>query len=205
MGRKLSDLGLRDRRIPHFGVKEAVLPFNMFPEVDPVLGPEMRSTGEVLGLDETFGLAYFKSQEAAQQSLPLEGAVLISVSDREKELALDVAREFAELGFEIKATDGTRRFLASHGIESTHIRKQHEGRPNIVDGIMNKEIHLVINTPVGKLSQHDDSYLRKAAIKYKVPYITTMPAALAAAKGIAERRERRTHVRALQEYHEGIE
>jgi carbamoyl-phosphate synthase large subunit len=204
MGQKLSDLGLARRKIGHFGVKEAVLPFNMFPEVDPVLGPEMRSTGEVLGLDETFGLAYFKSQEAAHQSLPLEGTVLISVSDREKELALDVAREFSELGFEIRATAGTRKYLASHGIESTYIRKQHEGRPNIVDGIKNKEIHLVVNTPVGKLSQHDDSYLRKAAIKYKVPYITTMPAALAAAKGIAERRQRRTHVRALQEYHEGI-
>ncbi len=204
MGQKLSDLGLSDKLIPHFGVKEAVLPFNMFPEVDPVLGPEMRSTGEVLGLDETFGLAYFKSQEAAQQSLPLEGTVLISVSDREKDLALAVAQEFSALGFEIRATEGTREFLAKHGIDSSYVRKQHEGRPNIVDGIMNREIHLVVNTPVGKLSQHDDSYLRKAAIKYKVPYITTMAAALAAAKGIAERRERQTHVRSLQEYHKGI-
>jgi carbamoyl-phosphate synthase large subunit len=204
LGQKLADLDLSEKHVPHFGVKEAVLPFQMFPEVDPVLGPEMRSTGEVLGLDRTFGLAYFKAQEAAQLILPLEGTVLISVSDREKDLALQVAREFSKLGFKIKATEGTKRFLADHGIESEFIKKQHEGRPNIVDGIMNKEIHLVINTPVGKLSQFDDSYIRKAAIKYKVPYITTMPAALAAAKGIAERREKHTQVHSLQGYHEAI-
>jgi carbamoyl-phosphate synthase large subunit len=205
LGKKLADLGLGEKRIPHFGVKEAVLPFPMFPEVDPILGPEMRSTGEVLGLDRTFGLAYFKAEEAAQQILPLEGAVLISVSDREKPLVLEVAQEFDKLGFKIKATEGTQRFLASHGIESEFIKKQHEGRPNIVDGIMNKEIHLVINTPVGKLSQFDDSYIRKAAIKYKIPYITTMPAALAAAKGIADRRHERTQVHSLQDYHQEIE
>jgi carbamoyl-phosphate synthase large subunit len=129
---------------------------------------------------------------------------LISVSDREKNLALQVAQEFSKLGFTIKATEGTKKFLAGHGIESEFIKKQHEGRPNIVDGIMNKEIHLVINTPVGKLSQFDDSYIRKAAIKYKIPYITTMPAALAAAKGIAERRDQRTQVHSLQAYHEAI-
>jgi carbamoyl-phosphate synthase large subunit len=205
LGRKLADLNLSEKHVPHFGVKEAVLPFPMFPEVDPVLGPEMRSTGEVLGLDRTFGLAYFKAEEAAQQILPLEGTVLISVCDREKALALQVAREFSELGFKIKATEGTQNFLAGHGIESEFIKKQHEGRPNIVDGIMNKEIQLVINTPVGKLSQFDDSYIRKAAIKYKVPYITTMPAALAAARGIAERRDARTQVHSLQGYHHAIE
>jgi carbamoyl-phosphate synthase large subunit len=204
LGQKLADLELREKTFSHFGVKEAVLPFPMFPEVDPVLGPEMRSTGEVLGLDKTFGLAYFKAQEAAQQILPLEGTVLISICDREKSLALQVAQEFKILGFKIKATEGTQKFLADHGIESEFIKKQHEGRPNIVDGIMNEEIHLVINTPVGKLSQFDDSYIRKAAIKYKVPYITTMPAALAAAKGIAERRDERTQVHSLQGYHEAI-
>jgi carbamoyl-phosphate synthase large subunit len=204
LGQKLAGLDLREKTFPHFGVKEAVLPFPMFPEVDPVLGPEMRSTGEVLGLDRTFGLAYFKAQEAAQHVLPLEGTVLISVSDREKDLALQVAQEFNKLGFKIKATEGTQKFLAGYGIESEFIKKQHEGRPNIVDGIMNKEIHLVINTPVGKLSQFDDSYIRKAAIKYKVPYITTMPAALAAAKGIAERRDQHTQVHPLQGYHAAI-
>ena len=205
LGKKLPDLGLRETKPPYFGVKEAVLPFSMFPEVDPVLGPEMRSTGEVLGLDRTFGLAYYKAQEAAQQELPLEGAVLLSVSDRDKPTALEVAQEFSALGFTIKATAGTRSYLARHGIESESIKKQHEGRPNIADGIMNKEIHLVINTPVGKLSQHDDSYIRKAAIKYKIPYITTMTAALAAARGIAERRSRRTQVRSLQDYHTELE
>jgi len=201
LGTKLSDLNLYATVPPYFGVKEAVLPFTMFPEVDPILGPEMRSTGEVLGLDETFGLAFFKAQEAAQQTLPLEGTVLISVSDREKSLALAAARAFDQLGFQIKATEGTQRFLAAHGIESEFIKKQHEGRPNIVDGIENGEIHLVINTPVGKLSQYDDSYIRKAAIKHKMPYITTMPAAVAAAQGIAERRGGRTQVHSLQEYH----
>ena len=204
LGKKLCDLDLKEKVIPYYGVKEAVLPFSMFPEVDPVLGPEMRSTGEVLGLDRTFGLAYFKAEEAAQQVLPLDGTVLISVSDREKALALEVARGFSELGFRIKATEGTRRFLADHGIDSEFIKKQHEGRPNIADGIKNKEIHLVINTPVGKLSQYDDSYIRKAAIKYKIPYITTMPAALAAARGIAERRSKRTQVRSLQDYHKSL-
>jgi carbamoyl-phosphate synthase large subunit len=204
LGKKLADLDLAEAEIAHFGVKEAVLPFTMFPEVDPLLGPEMRSTGEVLGLDRTFGLAYFKAQEAAQQMLPLQGTVLISVGDREKSLALEVARAFDELGFTIKATRGTRQLLADHGIESEYVKKQHEGRPNIVDGIMNKEIQLVINTPVGKLSQFDDSYIRKAAIKHKVPYITTMPAALAAARGIASRRGESTQVRSLQSYHKEI-
>jgi carbamoyl-phosphate synthase large subunit len=204
LGAKLSELGISVGETPYYGVKEAVLPFQMFPEVDPILGPEMRSTGEVLGLDRTFGLAFFKAEEATGQALPLEGAVLISVSDREKPFALDVARAFGELGFAIKATEGTRRFLAAHGIESESIRKQHEGRPNIVDGIMNGEIDLVVNTPAGKLSQFDDSYIRKAAIKYKIPYITTMPAALAAARGIAERRAESTQVRSLQDYHRSI-
>ena len=204
LGAKLPELGLSVGETPYFGVKEAVLPFSMFPEVDPVLGPEMRSTGEVLGLDRTFGLAFFKAEEAAGQALPLAGTVLISVSDREKALALGVAQAFSDLGFRIKATEGTWRFLAAHGIESESIRKQHEGRPNIVDGIMNGEIHLVINTPVGKLSQYDDSYIRKAAIKHKIPYITTMAAALAAARGIAERRAEHTQVRSLQEYHKSI-
>ena len=205
LGTKLADLNLSRKTIPYFGVKEAVLPFNMFPEVDPVLGPEMRSTGEVLGLDKASGMAFFKSQDAAQQALPLQGVVLMSVSDREKPMALEVAREFRKLGFTIRATEGTRMFLDDHGVESEHIRKQHEGRPNIVDGIKNNAIQLVINSPVGKLGQHDDSYIRQAAKKYKVPYITTMRAALAAARGIADRRSRSAHVCSLQEYHQQVE
>jgi carbamoyl-phosphate synthase large subunit len=204
LGRKLRDLDISPKSIPHFGVKEAVFPFNMFPEVDPILGPEMRSTGEVLGLADSFGLAFYKAQEAAQQVLPSEGTVLITVSDGDKQASLEVARKFATLGFRIKATAGTRQFLAAHGIESEAIRKLHEGRPNIVDGIKNNEIQLVINTPSGRMSKHDDSYIRKSAIQYKVPYITTTAAAIAAAKGIAAFREGHGSVKSLQKYHEDI-
>ncbi len=204
MGKKLKDANLAEKKVPHFGVKEAVFPFTMFPEVDPLLGPEMRSTGEVLGLDRTFGLAYFKAQTAAQQALPARGSVLLSVANRDKASALKVAKAFHELGFRIRATRGTQKFLADNNIPSDAINKQTEGRPNIVDGIMNKEIQLVINTPAGKESKTDDSYLRKAAIKYRVPYITTIPAALAAAQGIADRSRQPTRVRSLQEYHKDI-
>jgi carbamoyl-phosphate synthase large subunit len=204
LGKKLADLDLSRRSIPHFGVKEAVFPFNMFPEVDPLLGPEMRSTGEVLGMANSFGLAFYKAQEGAQQILPSEGAVLITVSERDRPAVLEVARQFDSLGFKIKATAGTHAFLAEHSIQSEHILKMHEGRPNIVDGIKNKEIQLVINTPSGKLSKYDDSYIRKAAIKYKVPYITTLTAALAAARGIAAYRQGKDSVKSLQEYHAGI-
>ncbi len=204
LGKKLADLHLEPKSIRHFGVKEAVFPFNMFPEVDPLLGPEMRSTGEVLGMADSFGLAFFKAEEAAQQRLPEEGTVLITVSNRDRPAVLEVAMQFQELGFNIKATEGTHRFLAQHGIESDFILKMHEGRPNIVDGIMNGEIQLVINTPSGKLSKYDDSYIRKAAIQYKVPYITTLAAAIAAGRGIEAYRRGHGSVRSLQSYHEDI-
>ena len=204
LGKKLSDIDIKTKSIPHFGVKEAVFPFNMFPEVDPLLGPEMRSTGEVLGMADSFGLAFYKAQEGTQQVLPSEGSVLITVARGDRTAALGVAKEFDKLGFSIKATEGTHGFLAEHGIESEPVRKMHEGRPNIVDGIKNKEIHLIINTPSGRLSKHDDSYIRKAAIKYKVPYITTTAAASAAAKGIAAYRKGHGSVRSLQSYHAGI-
>jgi carbamoyl-phosphate synthase large subunit len=204
LGKKLKDLDLKPRTINHFGVKESVFPFNMFPEVDPVLGPEMRSTGEVLGLADSFGLAFYKAEEAVNQVLPSEGTVLITVSERDRDGVVEVARGFAELGFKIKATNGTRRFLAAQGIEAELILKMHEGRPNIVDGIKNGEIQLIINTPSGKLSQYDDSYIRKAAIQYKVPYITTLAAANAAVRGIAAFRRGHGQVRSLQSYHQGI-
>jgi carbamoyl-phosphate synthase large subunit len=204
LGRTLVDLRLRLAEVPYFGVKEAVFPFNMFPEADPVLGPEMRSTGEVLGLSTCYGLAFFKAQDAAKSRLPVEGTVLISVSSRERPGVLGVARRFVELGFRIKATDGTRAFLADNGIASEAILKLTQGRPNIVDAIMSGEIQLVINTPAGKLSQTDDSYIRKSAIKYRVPYITTLNAALAAAEGIATYRSGRGEIKSLQEYHAGI-
>ncbi len=204
LGKKLADLDIRPGSIPHFGVKEAVFPFNMFPEVDPLLGPEMRSTGEVLGLADSFGLAFYKAQEAAQQWLPFEGTVLITVSEKDKPVALKAATQFDSLGFNIKATEGTRRFLADHGIQSEPIHKMHEGRPNIVDGIKNHEIQLIINTPSGRLSKHDDSYIRKAAIKFKVPYITTTAAAMAAARGIAACRKGHGRIKSLQRYHGDI-
>jgi carbamoyl-phosphate synthase large subunit len=200
LGEKLSDLGLVERNPSHFGVKEAVFPFNMFPEVDPVLGPEMRSTGEVLGMAGSFGLAFHKAQEAAGQSMPQEGGVLVSVNDRDKETILDVVRGFKDLGYRIIATQGTRRFLEEGGIEVEPVMKMHEGRPNIVDEIKNGRIRLVINTPVGRTGTVDDSYIRKAAIQYKVPYITTVAAAAATVKGIAAARQGEGEVRFLQEY-----
>ncbi|HQI29043.1 MAG TPA: hypothetical protein PLT20_13235, partial [Sedimentisphaerales bacterium] len=205
LGKKLSELGLTHKKIPHFGVKEAVFPFNMFPEVDPLLGPEMRSTGEVLGMARSFGLAFFKSQQAAKSELPLEGTVLITVTDADKKDAVKVAKEFQKLGFRIKATEGTCKSLIDGGVQAEPILKMYEGRPNIADAIKNGEIQLVINTPAGKLSKTDDSYIRKTAIKYKVSYITTTAAAAAAVKGIAETRASGgAPVRSLQSYHAEI-
>ncbi|MBW1753796.1 MAG: carbamoyl-phosphate synthase large subunit, partial [Deltaproteobacteria bacterium] len=204
LGSKLSELGLKKKTIPHFGVKEAVFPFNMLPEVDPLLGPEMRSTGEVLGMADSFGLAFFKAQEATQLPLPLEGTVLITVADRDKPSVIEPARLFQELGFKIRATNGTHAFLAEHGIDSKPINKLGYGRPDIVDAIKNEEIKLIINTPSGKESKDDDSYIRKAAINYKVTSITTTAAATAAARGIAKRRKKQAVVKSLQDYHAEI-
>ena len=204
LGKKLSEMGLGRKSIPHFGVKEAVFPFNMYHEVDPVLGPEMRSTGEVLGMANSFGLAFYKAQEATGLQLPLEGTVLITVADRDKPAVQEVARRFAELGFAVKATRGTQEFLAEYGIASEPIVKMREGRPNIADAIIDGEIHLVVNTPRGKASKADDAYIRQTAIKCKVPYVTTLAAAVAAAKGIAARRKDRERVKCLQDYHADI-
>ena len=204
LGSKLSELGLKKKAIPHFGVKEAVFPFNMLPEVDPLLGPEMRSTGEVLGMADSFGLAFFKAQEATQLPLPLEGTVLITVADRDKPSVIEPARLFQELGFKIRATNGTHAFLAEHGIDSKPINKLGYGRPDIVDAIKNKEIKLIVNTPSGKESKDDDSYIRKAAINHKVTSITTTAAATAAARGIAKRRKKQAVVKSLQDYHAEI-
>jgi carbamoyl-phosphate synthase large subunit len=204
LANRLAGLGVKARAIPHFGVKEAVFPFNMFPEVDPLLGPEMRSTGEVLGMADSFGLAFYKAQEGTQQSLPTQGTVLITVSEKDRLAVVEVARQFAAMDFRIKATEGCHKFLAAHGVATEPILKLHEGRPNIVDAIKNREINLVINTPSGRLSKHDDSYIRKAAIRYKVPYITTTAAAIAAAKGVSARRQGHRRARSLQSYHADI-
>jgi carbamoyl-phosphate synthase large subunit len=177
----------------------------MFPEVDPVLGPEMRSTGEVLGIAESFGLAYFRSQEAAGGSLPLHGTVFISIPDHEKQAMLETARKFAELGFRIKSTVGTQQFMQSHGIPCERSFKISEPqRPDVSDEIKSRAIDLIINAPKGKAGSVDDGYIRKAAIKYKVPYITTTAAARAAVLGIAAARSGKAVVQSLQEYHSQI-
>ncbi len=204
LGKKLSDLKLKRKPVPHYGVKEAVFPFNMFPEVDPLLGPEMRSTGEVLGMSDNSGCAFYKAQEATKSKLPLDGAVLISVSRRDRAGVVEAARLFADAGFTIKATEGTYQYLSDNGVNAEKILKLHEGRPNLMDAIKNGEIQLVVNTPIGKRSAIDDSYIRKAAIKFSVPYITSTAAAIAAARGIAAFREKKSVIRSLQEFHEDI-
>ena len=204
LGKKLTDLDLKHKKIQHFGVKESVFPFNMFQEVDPLLGPEMRSTGEVLGIADSDGLAFFKAQEATQQCLPTEGAVLMTVADTDKGEIIETAKAFTDLGFKVVATEGTHKTLTQQGIEAEPILKMHQGRPNIADAIKNKEIQLIINTPIGKISKFDDSYIRKAAIQYKVPYITTTSAAAASARGIGAKQQGKGDIKSLQEYHATI-
>jgi len=197
---------LKEKRFTHYGVKEAVFPFNMFPEVDPVLGPEMRSTGEVLGLAETFGEAFYKAQEATNLRLPLSGTVLISVNDRDKEELPEVARGFAECGFEILATKGTYDVIVRNGIPAKKIHKLGKGRPDILDAIANGQIDIIVNTPIDKKGADDDSYIRKAAIKSKICYVTTMAAARATIAGIKEIKFNTAKgVRSLQEYHSMIQ
>ena len=196
---------LKEQIIPYYGVKEAAFPFNMFQEVDPVLGPEMRSTGEVLGLSQSYGEAFLKAQEGIQSPLPTEGTVLISVNRKDRPDAVVLAKMFSELGFRIIATGNTCKAIQAAGIEAERINKLYEGRPNILDAITNGEIDLIINTPVDKTSVHDDSYLRKAAIKGKVPYITTIAAATATAHGLKTARNTESdNVKSLQQLHSEI-
>ena len=196
---------LKEQEIPYYGVKEAVFPFNMFQEVDPVLGPEMRSTGEVLGMSQSYGEAFYKAQEATQSKLPLEGTVLISVNRKDREEMVEVAKILDEVGFKIVATGKTCDLIREAGIPAEKVKKMSEGRPNVYDMITNGQVQLVVNSPVGGDAVSDDSYLRKAAIKAKVPYITTMAAAKATAKGI---RYVKNHgdsaVKSLQELHSEI-
>lgn len=201
-GRPSPVSGLKETVIPYYGVKEAVFPFNMFQEVDPVLGPEMRSTGEVLGMAPTTGEAFFKAEEGASARLPLGGAVLISVNDKDKPEAADLAKDFHEAGFSIMATGRTYKLITEAGIPAKKVKKLYEGRPNIQDFITNGDIQLIVNSPVGKDSIHDDSYLRKAAIKHRVPYMTTIAAGKAAAEGIRQLVERgSSEIHSLQEWH----
>ena len=202
LGKKIKDFPeLVKHDLPYVGVKEAVFPFNMFPEVDPVLGPEMRATGEVMGIGESFGIAYYKAQAATPTPLPLKGNVLLTVTDKYKQALLPIARRLKKLGFNIFATEGTSRLLTEQKIENSKISKVGEGRPDITDAIRNKNIHLVINTPVGRESKVDDSYIRMMAIQYKVPYITSMAAAEASVEGIEAMGKRNIVPKALQEYY----
>ncbi len=196
---------LKEQNIPNYGVKEAAFPFNMFQEVDPVLGPEMRSTGEVLGLSRSYGEAFFKAQEAVQSKLPLEGTVLISVNAKDRPEVTEIARSLSEDGFKIIATGSTYDLISSSGIPAEKVKKLYEGRPNILDMITNGDIQLIINSPVGKESVHDDSYLRKAAIKAKIPYMTTIAAAKATADGIHYvKTHKSSEVKSLQTLHSEI-
>ena len=205
LGHSLSEY--KDILKPHpqtyFGVKEAVFPFNMFPEVDPVLGPEMRATGEVMGLAPTFGMAYFKAQQAAGSRLPLKGTVLVSVSERERKYLLPIVKTLHELGFKLVATEGTAKFLAENGIPHSEVKKLNEGRPNVADLIKNREVALIINTPIGRLGKIDDSCIRMLAIQYKIPYMTTIAAAKASAAGIRESLHGDSSPKSLQEYQAG--
>ena len=204
-GRPSPIKGLKQSVIPYHGVKEAVFPFNMFPEVDPVLGPEMRSTGEVLGISESFGEAFYKAQEATQTCLPLEGTALVSVNDNDKPELLDIIKILADSGFNFVATGRTYELIKNAGYDVKKVAKMYEGRPDVSDYIINREVQLVINTPIGKKGSQDDSYIRKAAIRAKVPYITTMAAAKATALGIkAVKNGEISEVKSLQELHASI-
>ena len=196
---------LKEQYIPHYGVKEAVFPFNMFQEVDPVLGPEMRSTGEVLGLSSFYGEAFYKAQEATQKKIPLEGTVLMSVNDKDKPEVVEVAKDFIEAGFKILASKNTCQLIKDAGMEAERVYKLNEGRPDMLDLITNGKVDLIINTPIGQDRQEDDSYLRKAAIKAKVPYMTTMAAARATVSGIKSMKKPGCgEVKSLQELHAQI-
>ncbi len=206
LGKKLRELGLRERIFPkHVAVKEVVFPFIKLPGVDPILGPEMKSTGEVMGIDYDFGLAYYKAQLGAGMKLPTEGRVFISVKDKDKPKILPVAKKLKELGFEILATDGTARFLKKHGIDAKVVLKVSQGRPNVVDAIINREIDLIINTPSGKKGRSDGYAIRRAAVDYNVPYITTVSGGNAAVLGIEAIKKAKMTIKCIQEYHRDLD
>ncbi len=205
LGKKIKDFPeLKKHKLPYVGVKEAVFPFNMFPEVDPLLGPEMRATGEVMGIADTFGLAFYKSQEAAGLKLPVEGNVLLTVADKDKPKLIPIAKKIRQLGLNIYATEGTSHFLQKNGIENSVIKKLHEGRPNILDAIKNGEIHLIINTPIGRSGKYDDSYIRIMAIQQKISYITSMAAAEASVEGIQSMSRAKITPKPLQDYYKEL-
>jgi carbamoyl-phosphate synthase large subunit len=205
MGETLEDVGFTQEIVPPYvSVKEAVFPFNKFPGTDPVLGPEMRSTGECMGISDSFGSAFAKSQLAASNGLPLEGVVLITVVDSDKPTVTPIARRFHEMGFKLMATSGTWSYLRARGIPAQRVLKVYEGRPNCLDMLVNRDMQLLINTPMGKHAQADDYLLRQAAIVHRVSYTTTMSAASAACDAILALRSRRPTVRSIQEWQSDI-
>jgi len=203
VGKTLDELGLQDEVLhPYVSVKEAVFPFSKLPGVDLLLGPEMRSTGEVMGIADGFGMAFAKAQAAVDGSLPLEGAIFITVNDNDKDTVVPIARRFHALGFKIFATQGTARHLRGRGVPAERVLKVHEGRPNAIDLLVSGQIHMLVNTPLGKLTQQDDYAMRRAALQHRVAYTTTMSAASAACDAIIALRSRTGEVRSLQEWHE---
>jgi carbamoyl-phosphate synthase large subunit len=203
LGESLEAAGVTEEIVPpYISVKEAVLPFSKFRESDPILGPEMRSTGEVMGIADSFGAAYAKAQMGADNTLPTSGAILITVNDPDKPTVTPIARRIHAMGFRILATPGTATYLRARGIPADTVMKLHEGRPNAIDFIVNGEVHLLINTPLGKHAQQDDYTMRQAAVAHRVPYTTTMSAANAACDAILALRFRSLNVCSLQEWHE---
>ena len=203
LGHTLDELGIFDREAPsHISVKEAVFPFNRFPGVDTILGPEMKSTGEVMGISNDFGMAYAKSQLAAGQMLPVDGTVFISVRDRDKAGAANMARRFADLGFKLIATSGTAQYLKDLGLEVNVVFKVSEGRPHVIDLVKNNEIALIINTAQGERTVKDSTSIRRAALLYKIPYVTTLAGALCTAEACEALRQTQVTVKSLQEYHQ---
>jgi carbamoyl-phosphate synthase large subunit len=202
VGKKLTELGLTDDPLqPYVAVKEAVFPFAKFPGVDTRLGPEMRSTGEVMGIADSFGMAFAKAQASADGELPLAGSVFVTVNDHDKPTVVPIARRFHELGFRILATSGTQKYLRARGVPAERVLKVYEGRPNGIDLMLSGQVHLLVNTPLGKLTQQDDYAMRRAALQHGVPYTTTMSAASAACDAIIAMKSRRLEVCSLQEWH----
>jgi carbamoyl-phosphate synthase large subunit len=203
LGESLEEIGFTEEIIPPYvAVKEAVFPFNKFREADPVLGPEMRSTGEVMGISDSFGTAFAKAQSAADNALPTSGAILVTVNDSDKQPVTPIVRRFSDMGFEIMATSGTASYLRARGIPARAVLKVHEGRPNTIDMIVNGQVQLLINTPLGKHAQRDDYTMRQAAVAHRVPYTTTLSAANAACDAILALRFRQPSVRSIQEWHD---
>jgi carbamoyl-phosphate synthase large subunit len=200
VGKTLDELGVKDEVVPkHYSIKESVFPFNKFPGVDIILGPEMKSTGEVMGIDDSMAMAFAKSQMAASAMLPTSGTVFFSLADRDKEAAVPIARSFAEAGFRLIATRGTARVLAAGGVAVEQVPKIAEGRPNLIDHMKNNQVSLIINTPSGRASSSDEAKIRAQAVANRVTCITTISAAQAAVEACRALKERELTVMALQD------